>query len=476
MSSELQHFLQFTDKWSKRRFALKLHDSEEFANVKSALDYLKSLSETDITALITEERLSDRGSQGLEDMLCFIFYIDVNGSLGDIIKNVKIKQHGRTLDKGEALKFEHKISDKEGYADVYVAELILDRDSVRFEKNWNGFYKRKWDRNPDYKEFVKSVIRAKFPEQSEKILARESAQDMVDFLKAVSGKIYNAPYELYSRFTGRNLRYKTGPETLDCIMSGSGGNCSEKAAAFEFIAVNYDIPCRIVLGGHEAKGEFPHNTLRRTLDEFDFRFKDDAQRYWDHFANLFEVGGTKILVDATGGPVPFLFCEGDEADDYLSQKKYSRLWFLAEQENYYYHDASDKLAHDTLFSLEALVPDVDLYHVLGPEDDDSPFGFIVTDDVWVCPTVYKTESEYSKYKQEWEEWGRETERVSRLEVYPNLDASVGKALLEKLEESNPVLVADLRTAEDNFVERCRQSWREKEWNSGFVIAEFKKMN
>ena len=66
--------------------------------------------------------------------------------------------------------------------------------------------------------------------------------------------------------------------------------------------------------------------------------------------------------------------------------------------------------------------------------------------------------------------------MSRLEVYPNLDASAGKAILEKLEEINPVLVADLRTAEDNFVERCRQSWREKEWNSGFIIAEFKKIN
>lgn len=476
MSNELQHFIQITDKWSKRRFAMRLGSSRDFSSIGEVINYLRSLLDSDIDELVKNGRISEAGTKGLEDIRSIMFHIENNGQLGSIIEEIKLKQRGKTLIKNDSLKFEHRKTSKEGYVDIYVAELILDRDDVPFTRNRTGFYKRRWSQNPKFQEFVESIITAKFPDRSEKILAMDSENDTLDFLRAVAGTLFSAAYELYSRFTGRNLRYKTGPETLECIMSGKGGNCSEKATAFEFIAANYGISGKLVLGGDRACNTFPYAALRRALDDFDFRFKDEAQQYWSHFANLFETENTRVLIDATGGPIPYLYCTGQELDEYLSQHKSVPLWFLANKEDYFYHDTPQDIAGDLLYSLEAFMPDSDLYHVLGPDDEDSPFGLIITKELWVCPVVYKAESEFSQYRKEWEDWGRSTERVARLEVYPNMDASPNKEILTRLEEKIPVLVADLRTAEDNFIERCRQEWKDKSWQSGYVFVEFRNLD
>ncbi len=479
MTDDLQYFIQITDKWSKRRFAMKLDSSKEFENLSAYLDFLQALQKTDVIDLVNNGRISEAGTFGLEDLRSFIFNIKDDGSLGKTIEDIIFKQRGRSLKNSDSLKFEHRKTDKEGYADIYIAELVLDRDEVPYTRNWNGFYKRKWQINPAYKEFVESVVRSKYADDTamaDKILNCEAKEDKIELVKAVSEVINKSPYEIYSRFTGRNLRFRNGPETLESIMAGKGGNCSEKASAFEFIMLNFGISGRMVLGGDKADGEFPYKDLRRALDEFDFRFKDDAQRYWNHSANLFEVDDTLVLVDATGGPIPYLFCTGDEAGLYFSRQKSLPLWFLADEEEYYYHDAPQDIAHDLLYSLEAFTPDTDLYHVLGPENEDAPFGLIITDELWICPVVYRTEKEFVKYKEEWEQWVEECDRIIRLEVCLNMDSSPQKLILSRLEKENPLLTADLRTAEDNFVDRCRQSWKDPEWKAGFVFVEFRKMD
>ncbi len=468
----LAYFIQITDKWSRRRFALRLQSADEFSSLSRFLEYIHQLSEADIEELVIEGRLSDKGRNDLEDFRTIAYNIDEEGNFKDPLEEIVFKQRGRTLQADKGLKFEHRKTDKKRYNDIYVAELILDRDNVPFSRNWKGYYKRKWDNNPSYKKFIEDLIIDIYAEHGEDVLRAETYRDAADFLKAIAQRLHSAPYELYSRFIGRNLRFRTGPESLDAIMSGRGGNCSEKAAAFLFVAQNWGIASRLALAGDGAKGEFPYEKLRRTLDDYDFRFKEDAQLYWSHFANIFIVDGKKLLVDATGGPIDLVFAEGDEAEDYLARSKFLSVNLHGEDEAYYYHDPPQDIPQDVLYSLEAFTPDTDLLHVLGPDDEDAPFGLLINDRLWICPGVYRTAAERNEEINGWHKWARGTEGVDHIEIYEDLHSSPQKGILTQLEEKSPQLVADLRLAGGGFLERCRQSWRDSKWKALYVFVAY----
>lgn len=470
--NELAYFIQITDKWSKRRFALRLKSADEFTSLSRLIDYIQSLSEEDIEGLVSNGRLSESGRDDLEDFRTIAYDIDESGNFAGFIEEIVFKQRGRTLQTDKGLKFEHRMTDNKEYADIYVAELILDRDNVPFKRYWTGYYKRKWDNNPSYKKFIEDLINLKYPERGDDVLRAATYRDAADLLNAIAERLHSAPYEVYSRFIGRNLRFRTGSEALDAIMSGRGGNCSEKAAAFLFIAQNLGIESRFALAGDGAKGKFPYDKLRRALDNYDFRFKEDAQLYWSHFANIFLIDGKKLLVDATGGPIDFVFAEGEEADSYLTQSKYLSVSFHGEDEAYYYHDPPQDIAEDVLYSLEAFTPDTDLYHVLGPDDEDAPFGLLVKGSLWVCPCVYRTREERNKEIKGWQKWANGTDQVHKIEIYDDLYMSPQKGILTRLEKKSPFLVADLRLAEESFIERCRQSWCDSKWKALFVFVEY----
>ena len=420
--------------------------------------------------------LSEAGRDDLEIFRTIAYDIDAEGNFTDLIEEIVFKQRGRTLQLANGLKFEHRKTDKKGYTDIFVAELILDRDNVPYKRNWKGYYKRKWDNNPSYKRFVENLIHHKYPERGDDVLEMATYGDAADFLKAIGDRLHSAPYELYSRFMGRKLRFRTGPEALDSIMSGRGGNCAEKASAFLFIAENWGIESRFALAGDGAKEKFPYDTLRRALDSYDFRFKEDAQQYWTHFANIFIVDGKKLLVDATGGPIPFVFAEEDETKAYLTQSKGLPVRFPGEDEAYYYHDAPLDIAEDVLYTMEAFIPDIDLYHVRGPDDEDAPFGLLINESLWVCPGVYQTEGDRNAEIIRWQAWAQGTERVEHLEIYADLDATSEKEILTRVEIESPQLVADLRLVEDFFIQRCRQSWGDSNWKAFYVFVAYASEN
>ncbi len=469
--NELPHFIQITDKWSKRRLALRLKRAHEFSSLSMLLEYIQNLSDTDIDGLIFDGRLSEAGRDNLEVFRVIAYDIDARGHFTDLIEEIEFKQRGRTLQPDKGLKFEHRKTDKKRYTDIFVAELILDRDNVPYRRNWKGYYKRKWDNKPSYTRFVEKLIHETYPERGDDVLRIATYGDAVDFLKAIGERLHSAPYELYSRFIGKKLRFRTGSEALDSIMSGRGGNCAEKASAFLFIAQNWGIESRFALAGDGAKEVFPYNTLRRALDSYDFRFKEDAQQYWSHFANIFIVDGNKLFVDATGGPMEFVFAEEDETEAYFTRSKYLPVSFPGEDEEYYYHDAPQDIAEDVLYTMEAFIPDIDLYHVLGPDDEDAPFGLLIDDSLWVCPGVYRNEGERNDEIIGWRKWAQGTEGVVHMEIYDDLDASPEKEMLTRLEEKSPHLVADLRLAEGFFIERCRQSWRDSKWKAIYVFVD-----
>jgi hypothetical protein len=473
MAEELPFFVEITDKWSKRRTAFRIPSQDTFRTVGQLVEYLGGLDDAEVKRLIDNEQIGIQGAAGLEDIQTALYHIKEDGELGGLIDEVRILQRGRMLNPNDQLRFTHQAVAREGYTDIYIADLKLDCDKVPWTRNWEGFYKRHWKRNPQFQEFVEGIVRAQHGNDADAVLAAQTPENQLKLIQALAPVFHEAPYELYSRFIGRRLKFKTGPETVQAIMDGRGGNCSEKASALEFVLMNYGINCHLVLGGDKASGTFPYSSLRSALDDFNFDFKVDAQQYWSHYANGMEIGGEQVLVDITGGPMPLLIATGDEATAYFNQQKSLPVKFLSRDENYFYHRAPEDIAYDMLFTMERFSDEIDLQHV-GVDDIDNGFGFLIQKDFWVAPSLYQTEAEFSGYKRDWLAWGENPDsRMAKIEVYSNLDPSSEKTLLADLERTHPIVAADLRTAGEAFIDRCRKVWKDNSWQTGFVFARYK---
>jgi hypothetical protein len=281
---------------------------------------------------------------------------------------------------------------------------------------------------------------------------------------------------LYSRYTGRFVPFKTASETLAGIATGRGGNCSEKASVLDFICTNFGIESRLCLSGHDASGKFPEFHLRAALERSSTIFTGENQRYWEHFANIVIVDGVRWLIDATGGPMPFLFCADGGADDFLEQRKCFPVKYIARQECFYYHDAPLDISYGALFNMEAFAPDIDMYHIFGVEGEDSPFGLLIKPELWICPDAYITQSDFTEHLNQWNSYAASSPRIAQLEFYKDLSGSDEKELLGILERSEPVLINDLRSIEEPFVKRCRHIWRDERWNIGYVFCRLTKQH
>lgn len=470
----IPYILQVTDRWSKRRFVMKLEDSTEFVILSDFLQFLKDDSKKVIDELLDDKRISINGVYALEDIKTASFIINDDGSLDTLYDEVFFTIDGHMIYDDDEILYEKRHIPQSGFENTMVANIVLHRENLPFSRNWSGYYKRFW--NEDYSKFILNVVQEFYPDDYLEILDLNSKEKIIKFWKAVSLQIYNAPYELYSRYLGRRVPFKTGPETLSQIMIGRGGNCSEKAAALDFIKENYNLDGRMILSGNDAGGNFPYAHLRNALNRGSTIFTGDNQKYWEHYANLFIVDGEKILVDATGGPMPFLFTYGKEAEEFLSQKRSQEVQFIAQRENYYYHDAPTDITYDAFFNMEAFLVDVDLYHIFGPEDEDSPFGLYIRPDLWICPNAYKTDDEYIEHMQSWREYAELSESIIKLEMYLDLNHDIDKSILTELEKDEPNLIEDIRKADPVFQKRCRYLWRDDTWKISYVFCKIKPKN
>lgn len=464
----IPHIIQITDRWSKRRFVMKLNSSDEFKNISDLIKFLKNDDSKITEALLNDKRISSNGIEALEDIRAFAFNILDNGMLGEMFDEVYFSIDGHMLFPDDEILFEKRFIQQSGYENTFVANIVLHRDDLPFTRNWAGYYKRFW--NKAYKDFIVDIIKEAYPDSYDNILVLENKDSVIKFWQAVAKKVFYAPYEIYSRYLGRRVTFKTGPETLKEIMNGRGGNCSEKAAALDFIRCNFDLEGHMILSGNNASEEFPYTHLRNALNRGSTIFTGDNQKYWEHFASLFVVDDEKILVDATGGPMPFLFVRGNEALEYLNQEKSQKVQFIAQKENYYYHDAPLDITYDGFYNMEAFLPDIDLYHVFGPEGEDSPFGLYIRPDLWICPNAYRTEDEYKQHLKSWSEYANLSEVITNLEMYQTLDSDSKKIILSNLENSEPTLIEDLRKVERVFQKRCRYVWRDDSWNISYVFC------
>ncbi len=459
--------LRITDKWSKRSFAVKLSRDEIPQTIGNLFGMIARVDEKELNHWKAKKRITSESVKGFIDIQQALFEIHDDGTLGEIIDGTHLTYDGLPLNHDDPLPFEIYTSENND-TEVYLTDLILDRDNVAYKRNWKGYYRRNWTQK--FAALVFSWMQEQYGKTAEDICTLSNTDRIKKFINCIAHQVSCAPYEMYSRYLGRTVPFKTAAETLTHIGNGRGGNCSEKASVIDFICANYGIESYPCLSGNDAKGTFPEFHLRRALERSSTIFTGDNQRYWEHFANILIVDNERWLLDATGGPMPFLFYTGAEAETFLTQKNDLTVNFIAREEHFFYHDAPLDIVYGALFNMEVFQPDIDMYHIFGPEGEDSPFGLLIKPDLWICPDAYRYEKEFDEHCSQWEQYAAQAPRIKKIEIYQNLKMSEEKSLLRATELSDPSLISDLRSIEDIFVQRCRYIWRDESWQINYVFC------
>ena len=280
-----------------------------------------------------------------------------------------------------------------GDSAVDLIDVVIDRSETGYCRNWAGFHLRRWKQNRcNFSRFVEDATMSVDPSDAERVLSLETTAAQIEFLRRVAAAIWDSPFENYSRFTGRMLRYKTADETLMNIIDGRGAICSEKVQALKFLTDRYGFRSRYLFAGPDAVGPFPEARLRHILESFDFEGGQSAMSYWQHMALEFILDDTRILVDATNGNIPFLFMTGPDLEEVLDpdRPRPVRVRMTTYDEDFYYHRAPCDLAHDLFYAMENYIPEIDMVQVF-----DNELGLVITPEFLVSPVPYHDEEDFN---------------------------------------------------------------------------------
>jgi hypothetical protein len=413
----INHVLQVTDLVTSRSFAVRIFPDTEGLPLGALLDrYLKA---PDLDRLTEESRITPESAEALVSMQDLVYLSTDDGLLGAVFNGASFRQGEVPLGLDERPVYRSLVvSGKE----VLLAEVEIDRLGVDYDRNWTGFAARRWERHADeYGGFVVDTLQSTYGiERAGEIESRSSPGWELGLVRALARRVWDSPFENYSRFTGRKLPYKSGDETVRAIMDGGGGICSEKVQALKFMTDHYGIESEYILAGADVAGPVPEERLRELLGTFDFRFARRHMRYWQHTALLYSIKGRPVLVDATNGNVPFMFEKGAAAERLLGYeaKPSVRIRMAVHDEDFYYHRVSQDIPQDLFFALEGWIPHVDLVQVF-----DNELGLCITEDYMVTPLVYRAEKTLDRLTREYSQvcnraglqceiaptWGLETE-------------------------------------------------------------------
>jgi len=342
-----------------------------------------------------------------------------------------------------------------------LADIVLDRRNCTYDRDWDLYHGRKIRQAKDELEAFLLDDAATFAERgrAENALASRSEEDKELLLRAAARKIFEAPFELYSRFVGRRRLIKDGLSTVRHVMVGDGGACSEKAQAIRLIADFLEIPASYVIAGPDATGEVPVDSMLEILETFDVEYSRAVQTYWNHIAVVVELGGREVLVDASNGNIPFLWVTGDELREMLdvrgAERRAVKHRYVVGSDRIYYNRIEQLVPERLLYALELgwADPHIDLVQSL-----DDELGLLTMPDIWLGLLPYRTEEE-RELVREWyrEKWlspglirgvlftddplGADGEMARQIEErYPRAvrAASSGRQYIEyRLEEANP---------------------------------------
>ena len=388
--------LQLTDRVTAKRCALRV----ELRHADWPLGRLleRYLRDCPLPELLAAGRITPQSAENLRDIQDYVYAIADDGSLLDTCAGVAFEQNGRAAppDAPPAVSMV-----RVGDADARLIDVTIDRLNVGYDRNWAGFHKRRWQRRADaYAAFVSETLAARYgPARADTISASDTPQDAKRLLRALARRIWDAPFENYSRFAGRMLAYKTGDETVRNIAEGAGGICSETVQALKFLTDKLGLRSQYVLAGANATPPMPEDKLREMLTTFDFRFAKRYMRYWQHVALVNNIGGEEILVDATNGNVPFLFLEGDAAHQLLrddEDKRHVPVRMAVQTERFYYHRVTQSIVEDLYFAMEGWIEDADLMQVF-----DNELGLCITPRYFVAPVAYRNGKAFERIRRQY---------------------------------------------------------------------------
>ena len=382
--------LQVKDIVSTRECSLLLEPEDTGITLGELLE--RYLRQAPIGRLLADSRITASSADNHYALQDLVYASDDHGRLRDMFEGVAFTDGGSAISLNDVPTV-HRT--QAAGQEIDLLDIGIDRIACDYDRNWVGFHARKWQRAPErYATFVHDTLAADHGEpQADRILELQSTQHRLAFLKSLALRIWQSPFENYSRFTGRRLVYKSGDETIDNILVGGGAVCSEKVQALKFLTDHYGFESEYLLAGPDAPGPLPEDKLRGILTTFDPTFAKRYMRYWQHTALLYRVDGVNVLVDATNGNVPFLFLQGDDADRLLrsNDKQQVAVRMVEAEESFFYHRTPQDIAENLFFALEGWIPYSDLMQVF-----DNELGLYLSADYHVAPISFRSEAEFRR--------------------------------------------------------------------------------
>ena len=357
----------------------------------------KYLKFPDLSALRLEDRITQASEDSLLAIQDLIYSISGGGKLVDINRGTTFKENGHVLGLND-VPMKHSVNHN-GCNDQ-VIDVQIDRIDGAYDRNWDGYHKRKWARHSDkYTGFVRASLEHQCGvEEASNVLNLDSTEQKMGFLKGIGKTIWDSQFENYSRFIGKKIIYKSGDETIDNIIGGRGGVCSEKVLAMKFITDHYGLESEYLLAGDNAKGPVPLSKLRELLSTFDFRLSKRYMRFWQHTALIYHIDGIDVLIDVTNGNIPFLFLENDDANrllDYPAQVPLT-VKMMESEENFFYHKVPQDIPQNLFFALEGWWEYSDLMQVF-----ENELGMYLNSEYYITPIVFKDHNEFTNAKSEY---------------------------------------------------------------------------
>ena len=393
MAREHNYIFQLTDSLTDRSCALRIDPQDATLPMSELLR--RYFQRCPVPRFRKEERMTAASAETLETLQDLVYVTSDDGVLGEMFRDVVFRQRGRVAALESAPKVVvTRVGDKE----VSLIDVEIDRMNVWYDRNWAGFHTRRWERDPDlYSSFVMDSLRRDHSEdETDAVLELATGEQKTELLRSLARRIWESPFENYSRFVDRKIRFKTGDETVRNIIDGGGGICAEKVQGLKFLTDHYGLESEYLIAGPGTRGPVPEARLRELLTTFDFDFAKRHMRYWDHTALLYTLDGTTILVDATNGNIPFLFLENEAAEGLLGydDKSPLKVRMTIRDEEFYYHRVPQDIPQNLFFALEGWITDADLMQVF-----ENELGLYISEDWFVTPIAFTDGAEYDELKR-----------------------------------------------------------------------------
>ncbi len=388
--------LDVRDRSTGKRVALRLHRAEALLPVG---EIVRRLLRTSPERLVAQGRLAPTQADTLFRLQDLLFPVNDRGALARRPYRGLVWRHQRegfAFDPARPAPFE-RVRRAAG-PDLLVLPLEADRHDVRYERNWRGFHARRFAR---FRPAIDRLLAEALPDG----IALDGAAAERRLLTAVARRIWQADFENYSRFLPPAIPLKTGDETVEHIVQGRGGVCTEKVLALKLITDGFGLESRVVFAGPRTREPLPVAQLRRMLDElgeYDFTYARRYMRYWDHVALEYRLAdGSAWLVDPSNGNIPFLCAPAGPYLDAGGARRAVPVCMLAVTEPVFYHRAPERLGLDFLFAWETWIADVDLLQVF-----DNQLGLLVGSEFCVTVAVWGSATKRAVALDRWRAYAR----------------------------------------------------------------------